>query len=194
MVDRFRAWARLPLPLLVLVLVACPPELNPGDDDTSGDDDDSSDEECRGDGVWYDSTSGLCWEERSFPDEFIREDASAYCAELTLGTHEDWRKPAFDELRSLVRDCSATATGGDCPVTETSGMDDWNSACGGCGGGQGPGGGGCYWDPELDGACDNKFWSSSPTADDERVIWLVDFHTAGVEFEDSYNNYVRCVR
>jgi hypothetical protein len=133
-----------------------------GDNDTAGDDDAAS-----GD-VWRDSTSGLMW--RNVDDCcYTWEEAKSYCQNLNLGEYSDWRLPTIGELRSLIRGCDATETGG-------------------------PGPGGRYWSPELKG--DGWWhWSSSIVADASGVAWFVDFGYAGVS-NSAFDNDgdVRCVR
>jgi hypothetical protein len=123
-------------------------------------------------------------------------DAIEYCAVLDLGGRTDWRLPSIGELRSLVRGCAAIENGGACGVTDAClGIECWDQICYGCGESGGPGADGCYWDPELVGAC-ATFWSAP--------LWNSGVFDAcwHISFGGSYLNYVsadqaffaRCVR
>jgi Protein of unknown function (DUF1566) len=164
------------------------------DDDTSGADDDTpGDVTCDGD-VCTDSSSGLMWQNE--PDCcYDWEDAKTHCDALSWGGYTDWRLPSLSELRTLVRGCEATITGGGCEVTAS--CLDWdcrNSSCVGCDYYHGPGSEGRYLPGKMLGGglwC----WSSSAVADQINYAWYVDFNGATVQNRDVYTiAEVRCVR
>ncbi|MDP8223223.1 MAG: DUF1566 domain-containing protein [Candidatus Lernaella stagnicola] len=153
-----------------------------GDDDTSGDDDVSGD-------TWTDSSSGLTWSVTPSSDWMTWEEAISYCENLSLGGHDDWRLPTISELRSLIRGCDATVTGGVCAVTD--GCTDsgcWNDPCAGCAEGQGPGLDGAYWPNEMSGNI-GWHWSSSAVTDDGTLAWAVNFYSGyvGSDYTDVEN-------
>ena len=46
------------------------------------------------------------------------EDAADYCKQLKEDGHSDWRLPNIDELRTLIKNCPKTETGGECKLSE----------------------------------------------------------------------------
>lgn len=149
---------------------------------------------CHPDTGWYDESTGYCWENPSSDDHMNYEDAEAHCASLGVG----WRMPDIDELRTLIRGCSTTVTGGSCTVSEDPECLSWKCAetgCDMCTGSEGPGTGGCYWSSELTGACDFYMSSSIDTGTvpigDYR--WAVGFRNAAIgSFSGNYR--IRCIR
>jgi hypothetical protein len=61
-----------------------------------------------GDGTVTDNSTGLMWQKATAPDTYYWFDAKAYCENLILAAHEDWRLPDLDELQSLVYWSSGT--------------------------------------------------------------------------------------
>jgi len=159
------------------------------DDDTADDDaadDDSADDDASGNLTWQDPPSG---------DYMTLEDAKAYCDNLSFDGHDDWRLPTISELRSLIRGCDATVTGGACNVTDEC-LDSscWNDPCGGCEYLAGPGSGGAYWPDGMSGAID-WYWSSSPVAGQGNFAWNVSFSYGLVNnCNVDYVGSARCVR
>ena len=168
-------------------------------DDDSTDDDDSSDDD---DDVWTDSATGLIWQKTMGTDCWDEwDDAKEYCQNLNWGGHDNWRLPTISELRSLIRGCDATATGGSCGVTDSclDGCDCYDSDLCGCTEGSGPANG-CYWPPELEGKC-GTYWSSSEneyceTSSPWDSVWFVGFESGNILSGDKIINTccVRCVR
>jgi hypothetical protein len=163
---------------------------------------------------WCDETTDLCWqspqrEAYNYDDiGVISKDAIRYCEDLVIDGYDDWRLPNIDELRSLVRGNPDTMSEGDCPITEGSGTDDYdNATCKGAAAHhEGPGTGGCYWPPGLEGTCDKpdpfalghplEYWSTNPADNDpEHWITFVSFEsgTTGFNHVHSFGD-VRCVR
>lgn len=148
-------------------------------------------------GGWYDPTTGLCWQDPSGELPLIWDDAMTYCDGLSLGGHGSgsWHLPSIDELRSLIRGCPGTTTGGGCDVTDSClDVSCWSDPCTGCSNFGGPGEGGCYWDAALAGEC-NSHWASSPYSGDDSFAWSVAFYGGYVHnYEKVFSGYVRCVR
>jgi hypothetical protein len=145
----------------------------------------------------YDPSTGLCWQEPPEDTTWDWAGAAAYCDGLSLGGHGpgSWRMPDIDELRSLIRGCPATETGGACAVTEGCLDDDcWTSDCNGCVVLGGPAMGGCYWPDWLGFVC-LLYWSSSSYGGDPPEAWAVSFMRGLViSINKTGALSVRCVR
>jgi len=127
-------------------------------------------------------------------------DAVTYCQDLTL-SGGGWHLPTISELRTLIRGCAATQTGGSCGVTDNC-MDSGcrSDSCDGCSG-SGPGANGCFWPSQFNGFCNpGCYWSSSAAAGQHpgHGWWQVCFDNGGIIFYGCYTNNdvgnVRCVR
>jgi hypothetical protein len=151
------------------------------DTDTDGDSDAGAPPDC-GD-VWYDSASGVYWALLPSGDSTMTwQSAVDYCGVLTLCDHGDWRLPTLGELRSLVRGCDVTVTGGTCEVTDDCHTADcWNSNCDGCAFDEGPDDG-CYRPAEIEGSC-VAAWSSTDDGESATSAWEVTFRAGGVVSE-----------
>ena len=120
--------------------------------------------------------------------------AVKYCKELNEGGHNDWRLPDIDELRTLIKQCPKTETGGECKVNAESCC--LSTAC---------------WQ-ENSCQCDRKdyfkssynkldssaetLWSSSNQFLNTNYAWVVDFSKAGLNTfkKDRFELPVRCAR
>jgi len=159
-------------------------------DDNDDDDDNDNDNDASPSGFWTDSATGLTWK-TDVPARRTWDDAALFCAALPDG---DWRVPTISELRSLIRGCPASETGGPCGVSDdclSGTCHNWY--CNGCEAGGGPADG-CYWPGELQGVC-AWYWSSSKVAEYDRDVWGVFF---GYGFINTYSMddlfFTRCVR
>ena len=144
---------------------------------------------------WLDRASGLTCQITPTGGKIDWSDAKAHCAGLDLGGHTDWHLPTISELRTLIRGCPGTATGGVCKVTDSclSRLCWDKGACWNCSYGDGPADG-CYWPDEMQGTC-SWYWSSSPVEDGANGAWGVAFDTGSVPSGYVYNDkHVRCVR
>jgi hypothetical protein len=162
--------------------------------------------DCTDDGVWYDNTSGLCWQNPPLGGTFSWSDAVAHCDGLSLGGFYDWRLPLIQELISLIRGCAGDIETGDlstsaCGVTDPGCLEiecvDSDSGCGYCDIFEGPDDdpSGCFWDPELGGACDWFYWSSSSCTTYMTTAWYVFFGYGSVDdFVKTSTGNARCVR
>jgi len=133
--------------------------------------------------IYTDPDTGLMW-----------KNSGAYSATLNaclwenLGGYDDWRVPSFDELRTLVTGCPATATGGACQVTSTctSQATCYDSSCEGCGYG-------CFAPPRFnEPACNNTLVSDTR---DGSYRWTLNLGSGAIS-RTMFNGYefVRCVR
>jgi hypothetical protein len=152
--------------------------------------------DCGEGGSFGDPQTGLTWEASPACEEMSCGEAVSRCDDLVESGFDDWRLPTIGELRTLVLGCDDVQTGGACGVTdECAEISCWDLVCYGCGELGGPGTGGCYWDPIVDGHC-ASYWSSPVwSASGIDSCWYI-------SFDGSYLNYVnaddlfyaRCVR
>ena len=139
----------------------------------------------------------LIWSDRS-SKKMNWSSAKQYCEDLSEGGFTDWRLPNIDELRTTIKNCSKTETGGECRVSEKNGCLSY-SQCG-----NGYKSGSCYCDSRSNnGGYYSKLgdpdgvwlWSSSTRSDGTDYAWDVDFKDGSVIYCSKSNiNYVRCVR
>ncbi len=178
-------------------------DATPDDDDTTPDtDDDSADDDdvtpgefsCNGD-VCSDPASGLMWQNGDACD-LNWAGAKSHCEQLSWGGFDDWRLPTVSELRSLIRGCDNTATGGDCGVTDEclAYMMCWNPPCNGCPFFSGPGPAGRYCPAELAG--DGWIhWTTQQVTENSDTAWRIHFYNGLVSYNDTTYLYcARCVR
>ena len=152
------------------------------------------------DGAWFDPTTGYLWEKPPSDTTRTWDDAVSYCNGLTLCGYSpgSWHLPDIDELRSLIRGCPDTVTGGACGVTDScldGGGTCWSDACQGCTWLGDPGAGGCYWNEALGSDCAWYWqWSSSFYAAFPAHASFVFFHLGFVGWaHKTYASYARCV-
>ena len=153
--------------------------------------------------TWTDSSSGLMWQKVPYNCELNWYDAFEYCDLLKGDGHFDWRLPTISELRSLIRGCPATETGGSCGVTD----DCLNKSCSddSCYSCHQDCDNGCCWPSAIDGKC-GIYWSSSEETSSENngARWVVRFRHGEIRQESvliddetslKYDNKpIRCVR
>jgi len=159
---------------------------------------------CGGGGgqTWVDPTTGYEWQVAPSDNNgygFTWQEAIDYCKGLDLGGHQDWHLPTISELRTLIRGCPATQTGGSCGVTddclEPSCRDD---SCYDCEANKGPGPDGVYGPSQLNWLQPdywNLYWSSSSVASHYYNAWYVYFDYGLLDYYDQVHyNDARCVR
>jgi len=134
-----------------------------------------------------DSSSNLVWSSKSNGTMYWH-DAEYYCRHLSEGGFSYWRLPFIDELRTLIRKCQATETGGECRASEECCESRCeNDACSGCSLNSTG-----YYSKLGD---NDILWSYSWPTDWSDCGWAVDFSGASVQIDRSYEYYgTRCVR
>jgi len=155
-------------------------------------------------GTWTDPSTGLVWQNPPFDGTKKWEDAKTYCTNNEAGLPgTGWHLPNISELRSLIRGCPNTETGGACGVTDVCSKcgvgqsclswDPCHDDCSNCSSGDGPASG-CYWPGEMEGVC-SWYWSSSPVEGNEFYAFHLYFGNGGVGLGYvNYDGHVRCVR
>ena len=127
-----------------------------------------------------------------YSDEMDWNDAVSYCNNLTECGYSDWRLPNINELRTLIKNCPGSQTGGSCAVKDPSCLssDCWSDDCY-CEYKENNGG---YYSKLGDD--DNVYlWSSSVLSDSSYYRWHVYFDNGSVNVHNvDDTNYVRCVR
>ena len=144
--------------------------------------------------LWTDPASGLTWHVTPTGDYMTWSSAKTHCTKPPLDGG-GWRLPTIGELRTLIRGCPATETGGSCNVEEGDCLEYScrDKSCNGCTQNAGPADG-CYWPDNMLGAC-SWYWSSSPMEDsNNNHAWRVYFYDGHVYYNYAYYGYVRCVR
>lgn len=151
--------------------------------------------------VWTDPTLGLTWQNPPTQKEMTWGTAKTYCSDLDLADG-GWRLPTIGELRTLIRGCPGTVTGGPCPVTDDC-LDSscWDSTY--CS----PNGrisstyclpyygpiDHCYCLGDMEGVC-GAYWSASVYVDSS-YVFAVNFYNGWVNYSHhTYDKHVRCVR
>lgn len=138
--------------------------------------------------------NNLQWSEIA-PNEMTWNEAKQYCENLDEGGHNDWRLPNIDELRTTIKNCSKTETGGECKVSEKNRC--LSSRCSGylktCYCERKENNGGYY--SKLGDDDTVWLWSSSTYFDNEGYAWVVLFSDGRVDSDGKSHTYsVRCVR
>ncbi|MCK9523892.1 MAG: DUF1566 domain-containing protein [Proteobacteria bacterium] len=150
--------------------------------------------------TWVDETTGLEWQVTPPEKGMEAWYAMKYCEDLDLNGRQDWRLPNLSELRSLIRGCPATETGGACPLTSEC-LDIEGGSCytdggptGQCLGCPMAEEGDCYSPNQLRGC--STYWSISPQANSS-VYYRIRFSNASIDFShvsQEHTSGVRCVR
>ncbi|MGE0792142.1 MAG: DUF1566 domain-containing protein [Sandaracinaceae bacterium] len=146
--------------------------------------------------VFMDPSTGLEWQVTPFDADMDWASAVAHCEQLELdGT--GWRLPTIGELRSLIRGCAGTETGGRCAISDTclSFETCEIAGCEGCALDVGPSDG-CYWPAELEGDCERFYWSGSTIEEvDDRTFYIIfSFAHMSVRSKNFFFGQARCVR
>ncbi|NLH47419.1 MAG: DUF1566 domain-containing protein [Myxococcales bacterium] len=185
--------------LFLLLFFSCHDD---GDDSSNSDNDPTPEPPA---GTWIDYNTNLMWEKEIAENSSILyyqwEKAIGYCDSLELAGFSDWRLPTISELRSLVRGCEATMTGGACGVTDECTVTDCqNEACVGCdlltdADNE------FFWPKELEreSSTGNEYWSFTELEDHKAMVWTLGFMIANIEKRDKENildsaTTTRCVR
>jgi hypothetical protein len=121
----------------------------------------------------------LLWQKEGSSEGMTWSEAQAYCEHLSLDGLRGWRLPSISELRSVIRRCAKTQSGGPCGVTDSCLKDSCSRGgdCYGCS--KRNIFTKCFWHNEFIGECDS-YWSSSPY-ERSHGAWLIDFNNALVD-------------
>ena len=123
---------------------------------------------------WTDPDSGVTWARAPAGQTLPFDKAQARCEALTLDGHDDWVLPSVEAIRSLIRDCPTTVTGGACKVSSLCAEPGcFGEPCFGCAFLKGERRG-CYWPDALGRDCD-WVWSSTEVAGRPGFVWFADY-------------------
>lgn len=118
------------------------------------------------------------------------KEAFSYCNSLNANTYEGWRLPTINELRSLIKNCPRTVTGGLCRVSDNCNSDScWDGARN------------CFCEAKSDGYYsllgDNEYiWSSTGVPNRPDAAFGIGFAQGyiGIFNASVKAAYVRCVK
>lgn len=142
---------------------------NPAEDTNTDADDSTTTEASECSGV-FDTVTRLCWQDPTYfgaTNHGINwVDSMAYCSGLDEDGATDWYMPNVDEVRTIIKGCESTATGGACTIVDGSPDTMYSEACDGCGLFAGPADS-CYWPDHFSGLCPASMWlwTSSESVD-----------------------------
>lgn len=152
-----------------------------------------SDETETNPGFWKDSSTGLMWQNPPNATELAWQEGLDYCEHLVLAGYDDWRAPTLSELRSLIRGCELTASGGSCKASDAC-LDESSCKgddCAGCVSLESS----CFWPKELLGKCTYYRTSSSASGVEYPAAWYVEFSMAYIDITTKLSGEpIRCVR
>lgn len=128
----------------------------------------------------------LYWSEKG-PKKMNLTEAQGYCRRLNESGISGWRLPTIDELRTIIRSCPGSQSGGACKVSENKGCLAPNCISSACKcGSNNMGKYSVFGDKEY-------LWSSSEKSSDR--VYTVDFSHAEINHQYIGNSYyVRCVK
>lgn len=150
--------------------------------------------------TWTDPKSGLTWQNPSYDGIMEWGEAKHYCDELSL-EGGGWDLPSIGGLRTLIRGCPDTESGGSCNIGDGDCL-GWlcmkDDLCDGCLDKEGPAEGGMYAPDEIKDPC-CWYWSSSRDLDTNDSAWVVSFEDGDVMTMTalgalSTKGAVRCMR
>lgn len=134
--------------------------------------------------------NGLMWSSKYDEKDFY--DAKDYCESVVTCGENGWRMPTISELRTLIKNCAKTETGGSCKVTDncvSSQCDSDNCYLPRCGSSSHS----IFGDT-------NSLWSSSYKLEDDvattaTLAWKINFTDASINAANTGTTYsFRCVR
>ncbi|MBR6244943.1 DUF1566 domain-containing protein [bacterium] len=140
----------------------------------------------------HDTTNKITWSPLS-AGTMDWDSAVSYCDNLDMIGYTDWHLPTIDELRTLVRNCSNTQTGGLCAISDPNALAYGNYVANNCQ---------CELVENNEGLYsifgDNDtvtLWSSSEYSSVDDFAWYLNFANAGVSSHSMSGSYnVRCAR
>jgi hypothetical protein len=139
-------------------------------------------------GCWKDPGSNLGWETAPSSGASLLDWQSAvnHCQSATTAGYSDWFLPEVEQLRSIIRGCAATETGGTCTVVIN------GPSCPGCSGSVPSNG--CFWPAALAGTCD-MYWTATLAHSSFGYKWYIAFSNAYIDvMSTNMTLMARCAR
>lgn len=154
--------------------------------------DDDDDEEAGN--TWTDEATGLTWATSPAEKLMNWQAAMDHCDGLDYAGETDWRLPDIDELRTIIRGCPETETGGACGMVDAC-LDCWTNICEACEEMYEGIMDNCRFPSSLSGGCEDPYWSASVNETDAGEAGAADFFSATLFCPGkSFQYQVRCVR
>ena len=142
----------------------------------------------------FDPATNYYWSKMSWAMDW--DSAKGYCENFEINDLKGWRLPTIDELRTTIRNCTETFTGGKCPVSEKENQlltEFGNSEDCECETLEGDDADGRY--SEF-GDKDETLWSSTLASDEPEYVWTVTAFDASIDAMPMYTPYfyARCIK
>ena len=164
------------------------------------------------DGTVTDNETGRMWMQDVAPEGACgasgctQPGAIAYCNNLVLAGHSDWRLPNIADMQSFIQGCPDSETGGACLADDTT-CASTSCQCAGCGG-PGPGVNGYFMDPVfmlttwppsgVDGFTGNAGYLATNTSGSPSLplAWAIYYYSGNLNGSNgNWKSYsARCVR